>query len=433
MGTIILLMAIIVETGFAIHCIRTKSDQQKTRSIIYVGIFIGFIVFLLASSINLNFRWKALALLLLVWAVLGILTLIGYKVDNKEYKLGRIIKRAVSMVFLVAIALIPALVFPEYKIIETSGQYKVSTALFTYTDKTRVETYNDTGENRKLNVEFWYPKDTEGTYPLILFSHGSFGVRRSNESLYNELASHGYVVASIDHTYHSLFTTDVDGNKTWIDMGFMKEVKAQDAHYGKQQSYEYFKKWIGIRKKDINFVIDYILSQVYSSDSDRLYSLVDKEKIGVMGHSLGGSAALGVGRDRDDVRAVIALESPFIDDIKGVEGDEFVFTNEIYPLPVLKVYSDASWSHLSKWPQYAVNYRLLSDTDATVFNAYIKGVGHLTLTDLVLTSPLLTRFLNQQKSKTDPIYCLKIINKLTLEFFNCYLKGEGEFIADGIY
>lgn len=431
MGEIVLLIAVIIESAFAVYCIYTKSNQQRTRSIMRIGIFAVFILFVLASIIKWSFRWKALAVLLLVWAVLGALALIRNKSDKKEYKCGRIIRKAICMVLLVAIVLIPALVFPEYEMIETTGKFKVATALYTYTDENRVETYTDTGENRKLNVEFWYPEEADETYPLIVFSHGSFGIRTSNESLYNELASHGYVVCSIDHTYQCLYTTDVDGNKTWIDMGYMKECSAEDAKSDKQQSYEYYKKWMEIRTSDINFVIDYILSEADKNDADTVYKLVDKGKIGIMGHSLGGSAALGIGRSRDDVSAVIALESPFMCDIEGVEDDEFVFMDEAYPVPVLNVYSDSSWNHLSEWVQYAENYALLSDTDADAFNVYIKGVGHLTLTDLALTSPFLTRIFH--KSETDAEYCLKTINKLTLEFFNCYLKGEGEFASDGMY
>ncbi len=146
-----------------------------------------------------------------------------------------------------------------------------------------------------------------------------------------------------------------------------------------------------------------------------------------------GSAALGIGRIRDDVNAVIALESPFMYDIEGTKDGRFVFTDKIYPVPVLNVYSDSSWSILAERPQYAANYSMLSDTDATTFNVYISGVGHLSLTDFALTSPFLTRILDGQKSTTETIYCLKTINKISLEFFDAYLKGEGEFTSSGSY
>lgn len=356
---------------------------------------------------------------------------------EKEYKTRHIVFSAVGLLLFIAIALIPALLFPEYKLIATTGEHKVATTLYTYIDVNRIETYTDTGEARKVTVAFWYPRDYDEaelhTYPLVIFSHGSFGIKSSNESLYNELASHGYVVGSIDHTYQALFTTDVDGNKTWIDRGYLQEVNVQDAHAQKQQAYAFFQKWLETRTGDINFVIDTILAQAENKSADTVYKLVDTAKIGVMGHSLGGSAALGIGRMRDDVSAVIALESPFLYDIEGVEDNEFVFTEKVYPLPVLNVYSDASWPHLAEWPQYAENFKLLSDTEATAFNVYISGVGHLTLTDLALSSPILTRVLNQQKSPTAARYSLKIINKVCLEFFDSYLKGAGNFTSAGIY
>ncbi len=74
-----------------------------------------------------------------------------------------------------------------------------------------------------------------------------------------------------------------------------------------------------------------------------------------------------------------------------IEDEQFVFTDKIYPVPVLNVYSDRSWSILGERPQYAANYRMLFDTDATAFNVYIRGVGHLALTDFALTNPFLTR------------------------------------------
>jgi len=33
-------------------------------------------------------------------------------------------------------------------------------------------------------------------------------------------------------------------------------------------------------------------------------------------------------------------------DIIGVEDGEFVWNEDTYPIPVLNIYSDSSWSHL---------------------------------------------------------------------------------------
>ena len=443
MEAIILILTLIIETGFAIFCLYTKSYQNKIRSYLRVGEFAAFSIFVLISKVQWNFRWYGLAAWLFILAVFSLGRLLGApspkKMDRKgnNFSSARVVLKSIGMLALVFISMIPALVFPEHDLIETTGQFKVTTAQTTFTDPDRIETYSDSGNFRTLNVAFWYPQVGSGatppTFPLVVFSHGSFGIKTSNELLFNELASHGYVICSIDHTYQSLFTTNPDGSKTWIDMGYMKEVSVQDAHTRKQQAYEFFQKWMGIRTADINFVIDTILSESGNSSAAQVYQLIDGSKIGVMGHSLGGSAALGIGRMRNDVKAVIALESPFLADIVGVTDNEFVFLNTVYPVPVLNIYSDASWGHLSEWPQYAENYRLLSDTQANAFNVYISAAGHLNLTDLALTSPVLTRILNQQSSSRDSYETLKLINRISLAFFDRFLKGVGTFNLQGVY
>lgn len=174
---------------------------------------------------------------------------------------------------------------------------------------------------------------------------------------------------------------------------------------------------------DMDFVIDKIIKESKEKDGETGLDLVDTEKIGIVGHSLGGSAALGIGRARDDIDAVIALESPFMYDIEGVRNNQFIFTDKKYPVPLLNIYSDSSWDILDKRPQYKTNYEMLSDKDENTYNIHLTGVGHLGLTDFALTSPILTNFLDRGKSSSSStVSILKRINKECLKFFNKYLK-----------
>jgi hypothetical protein len=182
---------------------------------------------------------------------------------------------------------------------------------------------------------------------------------------------------------------------------------------------------MNIRTEDINVVLDTIISKVGSENDDKVYSLVDISKIGVMGHSLGGSAAHGIGRIREDVLAIITLESPFMCDILGIEEGEFIFENRMYPLPILNIYSDSAWNILAKRVQYKANYTMLNERNPTTYNLYISDIGHLGLTDFGLTSPFLTRIIDRKKSTIEQqIDSLKKINMVCLEFFNIYLKDE---------
>ena len=51
-----------------------------------------------------------------------------------------------------------------------------------------------------------------------------------------------------------------------------------------------------LRTADINFVLDTILAHAKDTGSDAVYQLIDTEKIGLIGHSLGGEASAQVGQ-----------------------------------------------------------------------------------------------------------------------------------------
>lgn len=384
MGIFIFTIALVIEILLAVLSFVTKSNQQRIRSTASVIALAVFMVFTISSVVDWSFRYYSIAALLLFLAIIGGIVLIRKREDKKPYKTTRIVFKAIGMTVVIFMFTLPSIIYPQHKGIKPTGEYQVERVNYSFTDINRVETYTNTGENRKLNVAMWFPKNAEGKFPLIVFSPGAFGTKTSNTSLYNELASHGYVVCSIDHTYQCLFTTGVDGHTKFIDMDYMKEISTENDEIDKVQSFEFYQKWMKIRTEDISFVIDYVLKEVKNHDTDKAYNLMDATKIGVMGYSLGGSAALGIGRIRDDINAIVALESSFLWDIKGVKDGEFIFTDENYPIPMLNVYSDQGWNLLPNGPQYAKNYALLSSTNSTAHNIHIRGVGHLNLTNLAL-------------------------------------------------
>lgn len=315
-------------------------------------------------------------------------------------------------------------IFPRYEPLPVSGPHPVATERVTFTDTTRSEPYTSRQENRRVNAAFWYPAGgLPGAAPLVIFSHGGLGTEDSNESLYRELASHGYVVCSIGHPYHALWTKGADGRITFVSRDYFGEIQRENARRDKKQSYEYYTKWMNIRTADMNTAIDTILERAGSGELG-LYALINRTKIAVMGHSLGGSAALAVGRQRSDVDAVIALESPFLYDITGVKDDVFQFTTAAYPVPVLNIYSDSSWTHLAEWPQYAQNDAYLTDGPPHAYNLHLPGAGHFTLTDLALASPLLARLLEGEKPSVEPAAYIQRVNQASLAFLNRYLNDQ---------
>lgn len=427
MAKVILLILSVIELALLTYSVLTKSRQEKTRSVVHLVIFATFASLIVGSVIPWSFRWVGLAALLFILAVRGLWVLVYFQRPEGEYRVRGIVFRFIAILLLVFVSLAPALIFPPYQPLATTGRYAVATARYTFTDEKRIETYSSSGENRKVNAAFWYPQSRENaeSFPLVVFSHGGLGLETSNESLYRELASHGYVVCAIGHPYHAFWVRDEDGRITFVSRDYFRELQEEDAQRDKQQSYRYYQKWMATRTGDIYFVIDTILRNA-AHGTDRPYSLVDVERIGVMGHSLGGAAALAMPRQRGDVSAVIALESPMLHDIVGVANDEFVWTDQVYPVPVLHIYSDSAWEHLADWPQYAGNVALLADAEETTLSLHLPGAGHFSLTDLSLASPLLVRILDGGKSTRESAEYLREVNQVCLEFFDRYLKNRDD-------
>lgn len=438
MAIMILIIAFILEVAFCIYGIRTKDTQNKLRSKIRIAAWLVFVGGTLTSIVEWGFRWYFLFAQLTIFAIIGGYRLWTKKFGHKPYKKGRIISKGIATFVMIAFAVIPGIVFPQYKIPAITGNLEVKTASYTLTDLNRLETFTDTGENRKVNVEFWYPEDANEKYPLIVFSHGAFGVKMSNTSTFMELASNGYVVVSIDHPYHAAGTMDEDGNLTIGSQAFMQEViDANSEVYTEQEKFELTSKWMTLRTEDMNFVLDEILEKAENT-SEEIYSLIDKDKIGLMGHSLGGAASAQLGRDREDISAVINLDGSMLGEYKR-NGDGVIKLNEEpYPLPLLNFYSEYVINELKANPEYVYSNQYISSISSTAFETFIKGSNHMSYTDLPLFSPLLASQLSgisggASEASVDKYYCIETMNKLVLAFFNSYLKDKGEFTLKEVY
>ena len=426
MEVIILKFVFAIESILLAYCLITNSRQEKTRSIVRISLFAIFLILTWLSVIEWGLRWFGLAILLFALAVRGLWRLFHHpKKQQRETRNAKIVSKSMATFLLTFIAISPVLLFPSYQTPAPSGLYPVATVRYTFIDQDRTEQYSKTGQNRQVNLVLWYPDNVgnKETFPLVVFSHGGLGTEYSNESLYLELASHGYVVCSIGHPYHAFWTMGENGQRTFVSQSYFGELQREDAKTDKQQSFAYYQKWMATRTADINFVLNTLLKGVENGAGGVVYRLINPERIGVMGHSLGGSAALGIPRQRNDIDVVIALESPYLYDITEVENGEFAFTEQDYPVPVLNIYSDSAWEHLSEWPQYARNYEYLISTRETIHNLYLGGAGHFSLTDLALASPLLVQILEGGKPSVDSQIYLDKLNQACLDFFNQYLKS----------
>ena len=68
---------------------------------------------------------------------------------------------------------------------------------------------------RTLEASLWLPKKARGARPLVVYSHGFLSQRREGAYLAEHLASHGYLVASVDFP---LSNGDAPGGPTVHDV-----------------------------------------------------------------------------------------------------------------------------------------------------------------------------------------------------------------------
>lgn len=185
---------------------------------------------------------------------------------------------------------------PDAPALAAFGDHKIGVTTMTFTNPDQIDIVNtgETGEppryDREITVEIWYPAtedtepggtytalirdgvteatlvgqaardaapDTSDTFPLVIISHGYPGNRFLLSPLAENLASKGYVVASIDHP---------------------------DSTYDDQTA---FGSTLVNRSWDQRFVID----SVTALEGD-LGGIVQGDNVAIIGYSMGGYGAL---------------------------------------------------------------------------------------------------------------------------------------------
>lgn len=314
--------------------------------------------------------------------------------------------------------------------------------------------YRQHRANWEVPVYIYYPETAEGasdSLPLVVFSHGAFGYYQSNTSTYMELASNGYVVVSLDHPHHSLFTQDTAGKMILADQGFIRSVmeigNSMDPNADAEEKLSLYQDWMELRTADIGFVLDEIeaakaagemsdiwfLSEESRSSIQPLLEKIDMKSVGLMGHSMGAAASAALGREREDISAVIDLDGTMLAEYVGVADGRFVISDQPYKLPILEF---VNWETRNQLLEYLSDEEDYPNTKVmkhavTGFSVMIRDTKHMDFTDLPLLSPFIGKMLGSGQRDTKET--MTIVNSIVLDFFDCYLKGESGFSVQEVY
>lgn len=267
-----------------------------------------------------------------------------------------------------------------------TGNYPVGTKTYTFTDSDRIEKLgpNAGKENRKLSVRMYYPADAAKTaglkkahlisrevmqamsreyflkmdydkqcregkndapfyedapfadgekFPLILFSHGYKSYQEGNSFLCAEIASHGYIVLSIGHSYEAMVTSYNDGSHVSCDPSIMKRqiqpflpglIAMSRLQKKKGEPAKLYEEFTRVQNRYNRFLVDrqaewladslFILETAKKEFAD----IIDFSKgVGASGHSIGGSTAYALCQASDEITCGINIDGGLFGDYEG--------------------------------------------------------------------------------------------------------------------
>jgi pimeloyl-ACP methyl ester carboxylesterase len=357
---------------------------------------------------------------------------------------------------------------------EPTGAFRVGTLIFQLTDTSRPDPLaKKAGQFRELMVQVWYPTDaraqgetapyipnsalvqalkdsqhdsqdpavfeswkavrTAGVlneplskkrtrFPLLFFSHGLGEPRSLYTAFSQDLASHGFVVACIDHPYGGI-TISADGRVVSTD----GDPDAGNADATPRQ----VEAWA----KDAAFVLDRMSARGKSEPAalGQFAGRIDLNRIGMLGHSLGGAAALEACRTDPRFKACADLDgAPF-----GKVTEEGLKR----PTLIMRsgpIYSDADlakrgrtraqWEEMGRKGLAMWSSLFQKSKDVPVYSIKINGAGHMSYSDAPFIMPdTINRFGGRI---IDASRGYEITTHYIRDFFGQYLMGRRSELLD---
>lgn len=340
--------------------------------------------------------------------------------------------------------------FPVNDIPKPTGSYLIGTTAFDITDYNRMEQYNESDDNRKIRIQLWYPTDSiEGlelskwhydgvesvrglsidnyfpsffldenakidsnsyldaevsnlldSYPVIIISHGWRSQRTLHTDIAEELASNGYIVVGIEHTYGSVATVFEDGTVAYKDPNALPW---DDSFLQKANQL------VNTYADDVTLTLDYL--ETLNSTNSVFTERLDLSKIGLLGHSTGGGGDVIVSIKDNRIKSFIGLD-PWVEPI-----DETVLSQGI-KVPSLILRSN-EW----ETGDNNANLSILLNNSETFISLYqIENTTHLDFSMMYMYSPLIKAI--GFSGSIDSLYLSDMLKTVATSFFNETLNED---------
>jgi dienelactone hydrolase len=254
------------------------------------------------------------------------------------------------------------------------------------------------------NASLGSPIEVGGPFPLVLLKHGSGVVPATYTILAEELASQGFVVAATNHPLESLIAVFPDGHeiKAKPYWPVNADRRTQGVAIGRFDE--------EVLVVDVRYVLDKI--QEMNSTDAFWHGHIDMSKIGIVGHSMGGTTAAMATKEEGRILAGINLD-----------GSTFPgMNNDVRPIELNKpLLFIATEEHAS---DPAARAREYAGSQSNTYYVVVPASDHLSFTDARLIQ---SRFRKKSQenniSWTRALLAAEITRSLVSEFFGKYLKG----------
>lgn len=143
-------------------------------------------------------------------------------------------------------------------------------------------------------------------FPVLLFSPGAGTPPTTYACIAEDLASHGFVVAGLDHLYEGSGQAMIDGRL--IEPSAEASRPKTDAADAEKQEDEFYRKRVEVRAADMGSLIHALHVMNGEKSKGKFRGRLDLNKIGAFGHSIGGVAAAEACMVNDEIKAGINID-----------------------------------------------------------------------------------------------------------------------------
>ncbi len=406
---------------------------------------------LLLAAVWLGGYWQLIPLYLGV--VLSLFALTKPLRDNWVRMLAA---TAVSCLLLLTAAC--SYVLPMFNLPKPTGPYATGTRVQHLVDPVRMETHiAGPARPREIMVQIWYPAtpnhqrladyrsrrettwlssymgvlkthsyanapvaNTGAPFPVLLFNPGWAGRRTQNTYQVEDLASHGFIVVGVDHTYNSGPVVFPDGRVIGPTDGhdisdFQNTTVAQQFVFGGKE--------VDIEAGDDVLALN-TLSAANVDPRSPWFHRVDANDAGAFGHSFGGAVAAEVCYQDPRVKAAVNEDGWLFGEVatRGLDKPYLVM-NDDGPLMTAAQLDSTNVQTRRESRLTNIDIDNMNHTFRTYggYMVTIRGSRHFDFSDRPLYSPI--RRLTEAGT-ISPLRAHEITEAYTLELFAHTLQGK---------